>query len=100
MAEADFDEIIHAPIRLRICGLLRPVNSLDFGVLRDALDISDATLSKHLKTLVNAGYVASRKSTSAGRSDSRRVMWLSLTRTGRMAFQAHVQALQNIAGTP
>ncbi len=98
MAEAGFDEIIHAPIRLRVCGLLRPVDSLDFAVLRDALDVSDATLSKHLKTLVTAGYVASRKSTSAGRNDARRVTWLSLTHTGRLAFQAHVQALQNIAG--
>ena len=100
MAEADFDEIIHAPIRLRICGLLRQVNSLDFAVLRDALNVSDATLSKHLKTLVTAGYVASKKSTSTARDDSRRVTWLSLTKAGRLAFQAHVQALQNIAGTP
>ena len=32
--EAKFDETIHAPVRLRICGLLRPVDCLDFAVLR------------------------------------------------------------------
>lgn len=98
MDEARFDEIIHAPLRLRICGLLRPVDRLDFAVLRDALDVSDATLSKHVKTLVAAGYVVSDKAASADRRDARRVMWLSLSRAGRKAFDAHVRALRKIAG--
>lgn len=98
MTEARFDETIHAPVRLRICGLLRPVDHLDFAVLRDTLQVSDATLSKHLKTLSAAGYVSSSKAASAGRGDSRQITWLRLTRTGRSAFAAHVQALQEIAG--
>ena len=99
MAEARFDETIHAPVRLRICGLLRPVDDLDFAVLRDTLEISDATLSKHLKTLAAAGYVSSRKAASAERGDARQITWLSLTKTGRSAFAAHVRALQEIAGS-
>lgn len=98
MPEAHFDELIHAPLRLRICGLLRPVDRLDFAVLRTALGVSDATLSKHVKTLIVAGYVVSDKAASAGRGDARRVMWLSLSRSGRSAFDAHVRALQEIAG--
>lgn len=97
MAETRFDEIIHAPVRLRICGLLRPVDHLDFAVLRDTLSVSDATLSKHLKTLATSGYVTSRKAVSAGRDDARRITWLALTRAGRTAFDAHVRALQEIA---
>ncbi|TFC55224.1 MULTISPECIES: transcriptional regulator [unclassified Cryobacterium] len=97
MAETRFDEIIHAPVRLRICGLLRPVDHLDFAVLRDTLSVSDATLSKHLKTLATSGYVTSRKTVSAGRDDARRITWLALTRAGRTAFDAHVRALQEIA---
>lgn len=99
MGDAQFNEIIHAPVRLRICGLLRPVEHLDFAVLRDGLNISDATLSKHLKTLATAGYIASSKAVSAGRGDARRITWLSLTRAGRSAFDAHVRALQQIAGS-
>lgn len=99
MAEARFDETIHAPVRLRICGLLRPVEHLDFAVLRDTLEVSDATLSKHLKTLAAAGYVASSKAASAGRGDARQITWLSLTRTGRSAFESHGRALQEIAGS-
>ncbi|MFP5250842.1 MAG: transcriptional regulator [Actinomycetes bacterium] len=98
MPDARFDETIHAPLRLRICGLLRRVDRLDFALLRDTLGVSDATLSKHVRTLSDAGYVTSRKTASAGRSDARRVMWLALTAAGRTAFDAHVRALQEIAG--
>ncbi|TFC82405.1 ArsR family transcriptional regulator [Cryobacterium sinapicolor] len=99
MVETRFDETIHAPVRLRICGLLRPVDHLDFAVLRDALKVSDATLSKHLKTLATSGYVTSSKVASEGRGDARRITWLTLTRTGRSAFDAHVRALRQIAGS-
>jgi DNA-binding MarR family transcriptional regulator len=97
--EARFDEVIHAPVRLRICGLLRPVDQMDFAVLRDTLDVSDATLSKHLKTLAAARYVSLSKAASAVRADARRLTWVTLTPAGRNAFDAHVRALHEIAGT-
>ncbi|SCG53253.1 Winged helix DNA-binding domain-containing protein [Micromonospora siamensis] len=99
MTEARFDDTIHAPVRLRICGLLNNADRLDFAVVRDTLGVSDATLSKHVKTLVDAGHVTISKSASANRTDARRVTWLSLSPTGRSAFAAHIRALQDIAGS-
>ncbi|WP_104181849.1 transcriptional regulator [Arthrobacter sp. B0490] len=99
MLKAHFDDVIHAPLRLRICGLLRPVDRLDFAVLRTALEVSDATLSKHLRTLAEAGYLVSDKMASAERGDARRVMWLSLSGSGRAALDGYLQALRDIAGT-
>lgn len=96
-ADAGFSEVIHAPLRLRICGMLRSVDELDFAVLRDTLGVSDATLSKHLKTLADAGLVVSTKTASAARGDSRRITWLRLTPDGRGAFDDHVRALRQIA---
>lgn len=96
-AEAKFDELIHAPLRLRICGLLRAGDGVDFGVLRDTLGVTDATLSKHLKLLVDAGLATTTKSSSAARSDARRITWVSLTTGGVAAFDAHVRALRAIA---
>jgi DNA-binding MarR family transcriptional regulator len=96
-ADGEFSEIIHAPIRLRICGLLRSVDELDFSVLRDTLAVSDATLSKHLKVLVAAGLVSSSKLASAQRDDSRRLTWVRLTPAGKVAFDEHVRALRKIA---
>lgn len=96
-----FNELIHAPLRLRICGLLRNVDELEFSVVRDALAIDDAKLSKHLKVLADAGLVSLRKERSSARTDSRRLTWVTLTPTGSTALEAHLAALANIAvGVP
>jgi DNA-binding MarR family transcriptional regulator len=95
--EGSFNELVHEPIRLRICGLLRAVDELDFAVLRDTLGISDAALSKHLKVLATAGFVSSKKIASATRTDARRMTWLRLTDDGRGVFDEHIRALRHIA---
>ena len=96
--EGAFNDLVHEPIRLRICGLLRAVDELDFAVLRDTLGINDAALSKHLKVLVAAGFVSSKKLASEARADARRLTWLRLTDSGRRAFDGHIRALRQIAG--
>ncbi|MFB2555267.1 transcriptional regulator [Herbiconiux liangxiaofengii] len=96
-AEDGFDELIHAPNRLRICGLLRPVDTAEFSVLRSALGLSEANLSKTLKALADVGYVKVSKGASSGRSDLRQTTTVGLTVAGRRAFDGHVAALQRIA---
>ena len=95
---AAFDETIHAPVRLRISGLLRGAEKVDFAVLRDTIGISDATLSKHLKVLADAGYITTTKARSAARSDARRLTWVAQTSKGRAAFDGHVAELRRITG--
>lgn len=97
-AKPRFDEVIHSPVRLRICGLLRRIPEVEFGVVRDTLDVSDATLSKNLKVLGEAGYVAVRKERSPSRRDARRLTWIALTAAGRTALEGHLAALAEIAG--
>lgn len=95
-AEPAFDELIHASVRLRACGLLRPVDALSFALLRDSLGLTAPTLSKHLRVLADAGYVAMDRQPSADRDDDRRVGWVRLTPIGRAAFDGHVAALRQI----
>lgn len=83
--EAKFNEIIHAPLRLRICGLLQSVHRIDFAVLRSTLQISGASLSKHLKMLIEAGFVETTISASAARKDFRRLTWLPSLRLAAMS---------------
>ncbi|OZC57951.1 hypothetical protein CH276_23545 [Rhodococcus sp. 06-470-2] len=92
-----FDAVIHAPVRLRVCGILRRIDEIDFAVIRDTLRISDASLSKHLKALSDAGYVSTNKTASLSRSDARRVTWVKLTHAGREAFDSHIAELDVIA---
>jgi DNA-binding MarR family transcriptional regulator len=91
-----FNEIIHSPVRLRICGLLRNVAELEFAVIRDTLGQSDANLSKNMKVLSDAGIVTVRKERSSTRTDARRFTWVSLTTEGKVALEAHLAALARI----
>ncbi|MGW6003808.1 transcriptional regulator [Oerskovia enterophila] len=92
-----FNEVIHSPVRLRICGVLRRGAELEFAVLRDTLGLSDANLSKSLRVLSDAGFVTVRKESSPDRSDARRLTWVTLTPDGGRAVEAHLAALAQIA---
>ena len=89
-----FDEVIHARNRLHICALLAEVDSVDFATVQETLGVSDYVVSKHVKVLVDAGYVRTRKEKQRGRART----WLSLTDTGRAALHAHLAELRRITG--
>lgn len=87
-----FDEVIHAPNRLRITAALSTVESADFSIIRDLLGVSDSVLSKHVKPLGEAGYVDITKTVI----DSHVRTSLALTAKGRKAYRAHIDALREI----
>lgn len=89
-----FDPVIHAPGRLQICAILTSVDEAEFATIRDAIDVSDSVLSKHVKLLEEAGYLSPRKAAADGRQRT----WLSMTAAGRKAFAAHVAELRRLAG--
>ena len=89
-----FDAVIHAPGRLQICAILSGVDDAEFAMIRERIGVSDSVLSKHVKQLEEAGYVAPTKAAFDGRQRT----WLSLTPAGRKAFAGHVAELQRLAG--
>jgi DNA-binding MarR family transcriptional regulator len=94
-AGGGFDELIHAPVRLRMCAALDHAREIEFGALMALLDISKSALSKHVSVLAEAGYVTQRRAVR----DSRQRVWLRLTGTGRFAYRSHVAALHQIVGS-
>ncbi|MBT1182193.1 transcriptional regulator [Bifidobacterium sp. CP2] len=94
--EPVFNEVIHAPVRLRICGLLDTYGTVRFDMLRDTIGVSDAVCSKHLKTLAEHGYVTLDKKADGGTSKAYKVTWVRLTPEGEAAFRSHVAALRQI----
>lgn len=92
MTALAFDDLIHAPARLRICVMLASADAVEFAVLRGHLDVADSVLSKHLKALVDAGYVELSKPTGQGRVRT----WASLTARGRSALAGHLAALREM----
>ncbi len=87
-----FDELVHAPARLRICAALAPVEQASFSLLRETTELSDSALSKHLAALADAGYVVLTKTPWDGRQRT----WVALTRGGRRAYTGHVAALREL----
>ena len=90
MVEARFDELIHAPQRLRICAMLSPAEGIEFGEIQKRTELSKSALSKHLSQLADAGYVSETAILRQGRSRQ----LLSLTPAGRDAYNAHRASLQ------
>jgi DNA-binding MarR family transcriptional regulator len=94
MPAAALDPVIHAALRLQVCAMLAAADGIAFATVREMLDVSESVLSKHVKVLEEAGYVAVRKTTS----DARQRTWLALTPSGQTAFAAHAAALRALVG--
>jgi DNA-binding MarR family transcriptional regulator len=86
------DDVIHQPVRFSVLAALAAATEAEFGVVRDAVQVTDSALSKQTAVLEQAGYVQVRK----GYVGKRPRTWLRLTAEGRRAFDAHLDALRQI----
>ena len=87
------DEAIASPVRLSLVAALARVDEAEFSHVRDRIEVSDSTLSRHAAQLEGVGYVRVRK----GHVGKRPRTWLSLTPAGRAAWTKHLAALRAIA---
>lgn len=92
MAEPRFDELIHAPHRLRICAMLSQADGIEFGEVQQRTGLSKSALSKHLTQLVAAGYLREEPILRLGRSR----LLVSLTPRGRAAYANHRAELRRM----
>ena len=90
---AEFNEIIHQPVRLQIMAALVTLeagNEVDFTYLRDLLEVTDGDLGAHLRKLAEAGYIAINKTFVERKPRT----YVAVTAEGRNAFQEHVSSLE------
>lgn len=90
MSLGSLNPVLVPPKRLAALGMLEVAKEIEFGFLRDHLEVSDSDLSKQLKALSDAGYVTSRRT---GRGRTRR-SWFAITDDGRAALAEHADALR------
>ena len=88
------DEVIHGRIRLGIMVYLADVDAADFTELKTVLEATQGNLSVHLRKLDEAGYVAIDKSFVINKPLTR----VSITREGRRAFAAYLDAIGALIG--
>jgi len=86
------DDTVHQRVRLGILAVLSEASRADFGYLRDALELTDGNLSRHIAVLEEAGLVKVEKGYEGKRSRT----WLSATKAGRRALDAELAALRDL----
>ena len=79
-------------IRLGIMSILMVNESVDFNRLKELLEVTDGNLASHTKTLEKADYILVEKSFVGCKPNTR----YKITKTGREAFQKHIEALENL----
>ncbi len=84
------NDVVHQRARLGVLAVLREADRAEFGYLRDALGLTDGNLSRHLRTLEEAGYIQIKK----GYEGRRPRTWASLTRAGGHALEEELTMLR------
>lgn len=88
------DDVIHGRMRLGIMVYLADAETAEFTELKTALEATQGNLSVHLKKLEEAGFVTIAKSFHNNKPLTR----VSITRAGRTAFGAYLEALAGLIG--
>jgi DNA-binding MarR family transcriptional regulator len=88
------DDVIHGRMRLGIMVYLADADAADFTELKTVLEATQGNLSVQLKKLEEAGYVAIDMSFK----DNKPLTRVSITRDGRRAFAAYLDAIGALIG--
>ena len=83
------DDTVHQRVRLGILAVLTETKQADFAFVRDALDLTDGNLSRHIAVLEDAGLVTVDKRIEGRRTRT----WVSATKAGRGALAEEIKAL-------
>ena len=84
------DDVVHQRVRLGILTVLSEADAVDFGYLKDTLDLTDGNLSRHLSVLEDADLVEIRK----GFEGKRPRTWVKATKQGRATLAEYLATLQ------
>ena len=87
------DETVHQRHRLGVLTITSKARQAEFGYLRETLGLTSGNLSTHLTVLEDAGLVRVEK----GYEGRKPRTWVSITRQGRAALAAELEALTRLA---
>ncbi len=84
------DDTIHQRSRLGILAMLRSGVAVEFAALREALQLTDGNLNRHLKVLQTAGHLETERQTGRGRPKT----WVTITKQGAAALDEELASLR------
>ena len=93
LSSLELNIILHQPVRTRIVAYLAARGATTFNELKQALDITDGNLDSHMKKLISAEYIETKK--QAATKGKQQTLY-SLTETGSQEFEQYVEALKHL----
>ena len=84
------DDTVHQRVRLGILTVAHEARRVEFGYLRESLELTAGNLSQHLSVLEKAGLVTIEK----GYAGKRARTWITLTAAGRAALREEINQLK------
>jgi DNA-binding MarR family transcriptional regulator len=79
-------------VRLGVMSILMVQDWVDFGELKDSLELTDGNLASHITALEKEEYVLVRKSFIGKRPNTS----FMASEKGKIAFQNHINALESL----
>src|SRR5262247_2296486 len=92
--EPGLDAVLHQPVRTQIVAYLIGREEATFSEFKRVLHVSDGNLESHMKKLIAAEYIATRKDASSARQQT----VYSLTPRGQTALRQYMANLQQMLG--
>lgn len=89
---AEFDPVVHAPVRLAILVLLATHGPQDFATIKQQFIVTDGALGSHLQRLLLAGYAKCDRAFFDGRPRST----YHLSQAGRVALSRYVEQMEQL----
>ena len=86
------NDVVHQRVRLGILTIAHEARKVEFGYLRESLELTAGNLSQHLTVLEKAGLVTIDK----GYAGKRARTWITLTKAGRAALREEIDQLRQL----
>lgn len=86
------NDVVHQRVRLGILTIAHEAKQVEFGYLRENLELTAGNLSQHVTVLENAGLITVEK----GYAGKRARTWITLTKAGRTALREEINRLKQL----
>lgn len=89
---ADFNKVFESRVRLGMMSLLVVQEQVDFGQIKEILQLSDGNLASHMAALEKIGFIEVRKQFIGKKPNTT----YAITAQGRAAFLEHLTFLEKL----
>lgn len=91
---ANLNKVFDSRIRLGIMSILMVNEEVDFGTMKELLELTDGNLASHVKALEAIAYIQTKKQFIGRKPNTK----YEITELGRKSFQEHLEALSKLIG--